>query len=77
MSEPIRLKHVIALPEALEPAFEQLVAEYAAAHGEIPENCRRAVGIVILQKGLAALRVDANRRFGLRMGWNKEEEEKT
>lgn len=74
MSEAVQTKTTIEVPPLLSSVFEQLVADFAARHGESPESARRAVEIALVQRGLAALQVDANKGFGERMGWPKEEE---
>lgn len=55
MNATIQEKTVIVVPAGLERALEHLVTEYALAHKEEPEACRRAVEITVLQRGVAAV----------------------
>lgn len=45
----------ILVPVELEQQIREAVSRCAASLGESPENCRRAVELAILQRGVTAL----------------------
>lgn len=52
---------LVAVPAELESRLREAVARCAASLGESPENCRRAVEIAILQRGIEALEKESKR----------------
>jgi hypothetical protein len=54
-------RYAITVPTPLAAVLEQIVARQAARTGEEPEQVRRAVELVVLQRGAAALQEELRR----------------
>jgi hypothetical protein len=61
----------ILVPPTMASALDKLVADYAAAVGEDPAECRRLVEVAVLVRGVRMMReeVEAERKMAERMGW--------
>lgn len=59
------------VPPMLSAALDRLVADYAAATGQQPEDCRRLVEIAVLTRGVRTVteEVENERAHAKRMGW--------
>lgn len=62
---------LVAVPPNMVRALDKLVDDYAAATGQISDECRRLVEIGVLTRGvrMMAEQVEEERKYAERMGW--------
>lgn len=61
----------VLVPPTMAAALAKLVADYAAAVGETPEECRRLVEVAVLTRGVRMMQeqVEAERKYAEKVGW--------